>query len=76
MMPKQTSGIHTKNNVSPSPLVGHIKQKMFFRTKKYWQHEYCKFENFREGFIFAKLHEVSWKQNLREMAKSLCRLLI
>ena len=38
----------------------------------------CKFGNFREGFIFAKLRkcEVSRKQNPRELAKSLCRLLI
>ena len=39
---------------------------------------YCKFGNFHEDFIFAKLRicEISWKENPGEMAKSLCRLLI
>ena len=40
--------------------------------------DYGKFENFREGFIFAKLRgrRVSRKENPREMAKSLCPLLM
>ena len=46
----------------------------FYEMTKYHT-VYCKFGNFHEGFIFAKLHrcEVSWKLNTREMAKSLCR---
>ena len=36
-------------------------------------HTYCKFGNFREGFIFTKLRkcEVSWKLNPWKMVKSL-----
>ena len=50
--------------------------KIFAFKKKL--HIYFKIGKFRKDFIFAKLRiwEVSWKQNPREMAKSLCRLLI
>ena len=39
---------------------------------------YCKFGNFREGFIFAKLRVcgVSRKYKLREMVKTICPLLM
>ena len=44
---------------------------------QYFQQRYCKFGNFRKGYIFAKLRicEVSSKYNPRGMAKLLCLLM-